>query len=369
MRVAIVQDWLIVNGGAEKVLAQLVALYPYADIFALIDFLKPDDRQQIVQGKYATTSYFQKIPFAKHFYRYFLPLFPHAIESLDLSNYDLIISSSYAVAKGVKKHKNQMHICYCHSPIRYAWDLEDTYLHDVNVLKKWLAKYTLAYIRKWDLKTLNSVDYFIANSKYIQERIQRIYQRDATVIYPPVDLKAFEPNSDKENYYFTTARLVGYKKTDLIVKAFAKLPHLKLVVAGEGPDLDWLKSIATSNVIFTGYLEKAALVTYMQKSKAFVLAAVEDFGISALEAQSCATPVIALRKGGYLETVVENKTGVFFDEQSEEAIAQCIKAFDEGHRHFELIDFAQNVEQYSADVFKQKMAHFIAEKLESNAKF
>ncbi|MBL7882965.1 MAG: glycosyltransferase, partial [Bacteroidia bacterium] len=232
MKVALVQDWFVVNGGAEKVVKEIIELYPDCDVFSLVDFLNDKDREFILKGKKAKTSFIQKMPFSKKLYRNYLPLFPKAIESLDFTKYDLIISSSYAVAKGIKKNKNQIHICYCHSPIRYAWDLEDEYFKKTPFLKRIIIKRVLNYIRKWDVKTSERVDLFIANSNYIAERIKRIYNRDAVVIYPPIDTVNFKPNKEKDNYYFTSNRMVSYKKTDLIVRAFNQLPHLKLIVSG-----------------------------------------------------------------------------------------------------------------------------------------
>lgn len=351
MKVAIVQDWFVVNGGAEKVVKELVALYPNADVYGLIDFLSEEDRQDIVAGKKITTSFLQHFPYAKQNYRNWLLLFPLAIESLDLSAYDVIISSSYAVAKGVKKLPHQLHICYCHSPIRYAWDLQDEYLSHLGNVKKWLAKPILAYIRYWDIKTLNRVDVFLANSKYIADRIKRIYKRDAQVVYPPINIEEYVGTLTKKEYYFTSARLVAYKKIDLIIKAFNQMPHLKLVVGGNGPDLVKLKQLANHNISFTGFLPKAELTKYMQESKAFILAANEDFGITSIEAQSCYTPVIALKMGGYLETVVENKTGFFFDEQTAESIKSCVLQFEQLDFDLNPAFFKKNITMFSRSNF------------------
>ena len=362
MKIALVQDWFVVNGGAEKIVKELVTLYPNAEVFGLVDFLNDQDRKDVLNGKRAKTSFLQQLPFAAKGYRNFLPLFPKAIEGLDLSEFDLIISSSYSVAKGLKREKGkQLHICYCHSPIRYAWDLEREYLSHLSGLKKWIAKLTLAYIRKWDISTLDRVDFFIANSNFIAERIKRIYGRDAAVIYPPVDTSSFIPVLVKEEYYFTSARMVAYKKLDLIVKAFEELPHLKLVVSGDGPEFEKLKKMATPNVVFTGFLTKNDLVTKMQRAKAFILAAEEDFGITSLEAQACATPVIALRKGGYLETVLEGKTGCFFDEQNSKAITEAVVDFEQKNWNFKLEDFTNQVNRFSTVKFNQAISALIEE--------
>lgn len=359
MKVALVQDWFVVNGGAEKVFREFVNLYPEADVFALVDFLNERDRTDILCGKRVTTTWIQKLPNAEKSFRNFLVLFPHAIRSLDLSSYDLIISSSYAVAKGIRKRGNQIHICYCHSPIRYAWDLRESYLSRLGPIKRSLAGWMLDHVSKWDLKTNASVDHYIANSRNVEERIQRIYGRPSTVIYPPVDTAAFQPQPNKGDYYFTSLRVVPYKRLDLIVDAFGQLPDRKLIVAGDGPALAKIKANAPTNVSFVGFVDKPALVEYMQKAKAFILAAEEDFGITSLEAQSCLTPVIALRKGGYLETVVDEKTGVFFDEQTVESLLGAIRKFEARAIPFETNEFHKNVRGFSPDRFRQEIKNFI----------
>jgi glycosyltransferase involved in cell wall biosynthesis len=363
MKLALVQDWFAVNGGAEKVVRELVDMYPEADIFSLVDFLNDSDRQEILKGKKSTSSYLQHFPFAREHFRNYLPLFPNAIESLDLSGYELIISSSYSVAKGVKKEKGQIHICYCHSPVRYAWDLRKEYLAGLSLPKKILSAITLAYIRKWDLGTSKRVDLFIANSKNVAERIKRIYNRDSVVIYPPVDTASFSPDENKGDYYFTTLRVVPYKRLDLIIDTFNQLPDKKLIVAGEGPALEKLKKKAGSNISFAGFLSKNELVGLMQKARAFILAAEEDFGITSLEAQSCCTPVIAYRKGGYLETVVEGKTGVFFDHQTTDSLRNAIIGFENSGIRFRKEDFIANVEHFTTARFRREFKKTVDEYL------
>lgn len=346
MKVAVVQDWLVVNGGAEKVLKEIINHFGEVDVFSLIDFLSEDDRKEILGGRETKTSFIQLLPNARNIYRYYLALFPLAIESFDFTGYDLIISSSYAVSKGVKKaNKKQIHICYCHSPIRYAWDLEDEYLEGFSGFKRWLAKLILAYIRRWDLKTLDRVDLFLANSKNVAERISRIYKKDSIVLYPPVSTEKFVPNENKDNYYFTSARLVKYKRVDLMVQAFNELPDLELIIAGDGPELNVLKKNAKKNIKFVGYLNQNELIKYTQKAKWFILAANEDFGITSVESQSCLTPVIALEKGGYLETVVNDKTGVFFKEQNYNDLKKVI--LSNQFNVFKNTDFEANVSKFS----------------------
>jgi len=328
MRVAIIHDWLVTNAGAEKVLKDILELYPNADIFSIVDFLNKKDREAVLNGKEAKTTFIQNLPFAKKHFRNYLPLFPKAIESLNLSGYDLIISSSWAFAKGVKKQKGQTHICYCHTPIRYAWDLYDEYTSNLKQPKKFLVEKSLAYIKKWDIKSLDRVDYFVANSNFVKRRIKNIYNRDADVIYPPVNIEKFTLFEQKEDFYLTASRLVPYKKTKLIVEAFNKMPHKKLVVIGDGEELEGIKAIAKDNVTIMGYQEDSILVNFMQRAKAFVYAAIEDFGIVPVEAMACGTPVVALNKGGVAESVIDGVSGVLFENQTTNDIILAIKKFE-----------------------------------------
>ena len=328
MKIAIVHDWLVTDAGAEKVLKSILDIYPDADLFSLVDFLDDKDRQSILGTKVVRTSYIQKLPFAKNHFRNYLPLFPNAIESFDLSSYDLIISSSWAVAKGVKKNADQLHVCYCHTPIRYAWDLHDEYTKNLPWLKRLLVQNILKYIRNWDLTTVDRVDYFIANSKFVQERIERIYHRKSTVIYPPVNVNTFTLYEKKEDFYLTASRLVPYKKTKLIVEAFNKMPDKKLVVIGSGEEYDTIKKIALDNIKVLGYQSDERLISAMQRAKAFVYAAIEDFGIVPIEAMSCGTPVIALNKGGTKETAIHKVTGVHFEEQTQQSIIDAVAYFE-----------------------------------------
>ncbi len=357
MKVAIIHDWLVTNAGAEKVLRSIVNLYPDADIFSLVDFLSSDERNTIIDGRKVHTSFIQNLPCAKNHFRHYLPFFPIAIESFDLSSYDLIISSSWAVAKGVKKTQNQIHICYCHTPIRYAWDLYDEYTKDLLWPKKIFVQNILKYIRKWDIETLDRVDYFIANSQFVQERIKRIYNRNSIVIYPPVDISSFSLYEEKEDFYFTASRLVPYKKTKLIVEAFNKMPDKLLVVIGSGEELTSIQKIAGSNIKVLGYQPDNVLIEKMQKAKAFVYAAVEDFGIIPIEAMSCGTPVIALNKGGTKETIVDKVTGIHFDEQTTKSIINAVE-------QFEKIDFDPHRIRHEATKythFEEQLHEFITE--------
>lgn len=327
-KIAVVHDWLVTDAGAEKVLKSIVELYPNADIFSLVDFLDDTSRKEVLRGKYAKTSFIQNLPYAEKYFRNYLPLFPKAIESIDLTGYDLIISSSWAVAKGVLKNDKQIHICYCHTPVRYAWDLYDEYTKNLSGIKKILVIWTLKRLRKWDLSTVDRVDYFIANSKFVSERIKRTYNRTSIVIYPPIDINKFSLCTSKENFYVTASRLVPYKKTKLIVEAFNEMSDKKLIVIGDGEEYKEIKKIAKKNISVLGFCKDKTLIETMQRASAFVYGAVEDFGIVPIEAMACGTPVIALDEGGTSETIVNKVNGLHFKRQRKEDICAAIIEFE-----------------------------------------
>ena len=362
MKIAIIHDWLVVNGGAEKTLKEILNLFPNSDLFSLVNFLDEKDKKEIIGDKPVTTSFIQNLPFAKKYFRYYLPLFPKAIESFDLSDYNVIISSSWAFAKGVKKTNNQLHISYCYTPIRYAWDMYKEYTENLNYLKKFFVKQTLKYIRKWDLENSKKVDYFIAISEFIRERIKRIYNRDSVVIYPPVDTMKFELYEDKEDFYLTVSRLVGYKKTKLIVEAFNKMPDKQLIVIGKGEEYKKIKRIAKANIKVLGYQPYNVVLNYMQRAKGFVYAAIEDFGIVLVEAMACGTPVIALGRGGANE-IVNSKVGIKFNNQTVEDIIKAVESFE--NRRFNYKVIRKESLKYDKENFKKSFLNFIKEKIKN----
>ncbi|MBQ4801407.1 glycosyltransferase family 4 protein [Aquimarina sp. MMG015] len=363
MKKALVHDWYYVNGGAEKVIHSINNIWDDFDHFALIDFLTKEDREFILKNKDVTTSFVQNLPTAKRNHRKFLQFFPYAIEQFDLKDYDVIISSSASIAKGVLTNQSQLHICYCHSPMRYAWDFYHQYLEEANLKKGFkgiYAKYVLHKIRVWDIINSNRVDHFIANSKYIANRIKKVYNRDSTVIYPPVDINKFSLKKDKDDFYFTASRMVSYKKIDLIVRSFNEMPNKKLIVAGDGPDFVKIKKIAKSNIELKGFVSEEELTNLMQNAKAFVFAAEEDFGIIPVEAQACGTPVIGLNRGGLKETVVEMRTGVFFDNQEVKDIVQAVEKFEQNDFDSNLI--RSHASKFSKERFEKEMKEFVEEK-------
>lgn len=364
--VAIVHDWLTEPGGAEKVLQQLLMIYPQADIFTVVDFLAEKHRNELLNGRKTTTSFIQGLPFSRRHYRSYLPIMPLAIEQHDLSKYNLVISSSYAVAKGIITGPDQVHISYVHSPMRYAWDLQHQYLRESGLsrggVKGWLAKWFLHKIRLWDYRTAHGVDHYISNSSFISKRIKKIYGKESTVIYPPVDTSGFSFCPDKEDYYLTASRMVPYKRIDLIVEAFAQMPDKKLVVIGDGPEMEKIKAKASSNIQIMGYQPYEVLKEHMQKAKAFVFAAEEDFGITPVEAQACGTAVIAFGKGGALETVIasgNDQTGVFFEVQTVDSLKAAVEKFHHEANKIKPEACRKNAERFSPERFRHEIEGFV----------
>ncbi|MDX1917524.1 MAG: glycosyltransferase family 4 protein [Candidatus Caenarcaniphilales bacterium] len=366
LKVAIVHEWLVDYSGSERVLEQIINLYPQADLFSVVEFL-PHELKYFIKDKKVQTTFIQNLPGAKKNYRNYLPLMPLAIEQLDLSAYDLVLSSAHAVSKGVLTGPNQIHISYIHSPMRYAWDLQHQYLTESGLskgLKGMIARLILHYMRLWDLRTVPSIDHLISNSDFIRKRIEKIYRRSAEVIYPPVNLSAFELKEEKEDFYLTASRFVPYKKIDLIVSAFNRMPEKKLIVIGDGPDFAKIKGVAGSNVELLGFQTRSVLCDHMQRAKAFVFAAEEDFGITPVEAQACGTPVIAFGRGGSLETVcgqrgIDQPTGIFFYEQTEEALIDAIKLFEKEHKLYSPTNCRKHAENFSEESFRDRYRKFV----------
>lgn len=367
-KISLVHEWLLSYAGSEQVSSAILHAFPEAELFSVVDFLTEEQRKNFL-GKHATTSFIQKLPKAKKYYQKYLPLMPLAIEQLDLSEADIIISSAHSVAKGVITGPDQLHISYVHSPIRYAWDLQHQYLRESGLntgVKGWLAKWFLHKIRIWDYRTAHGVDHFIANSQYIARRIKKVYGREASVIYPPVDVENFEVNNEKQDYYFTASRMVPYKRIDLIVEAFSQMPDKKLIVIGDGPEMKKIQSKVKDNITLLGYQPFSVLKEHMQNTKAFVFAAEEDFGIIPVEAQACGTPVIAFGKGGALETVrpvgIENPTGIFFKQQTVTSLQDAIDEFEKTQSLFTPNACRENAERFSRARFDQEFRNFVEEK-------
>jgi len=361
VRTAIACDWLVTQGGGERTVQAISEACP-APIHTLM--YRPDACSKMFSHVPAIhSSFIQKLPFAKNKYRNYLPLFPLAMEQFDLSDYDVILSVSHAVAKGVLTNFRQLHLCYCFTPMRYAWDLTHQYLDELKGARSLAAKLSLHYLRNWDIASLNRVDHFATLSHYVAKRIQKIYGREATVIYPPVAIDGIPYEENKEEFYLTASRMVPYKRIDLIVEAFSHFPHKKLLVLGEGPEFAKIKGKASANVQFLGWRSDQELRSLMGKAKGFIFAAEEDFGIVVVEAQAAGTPVIAYGQGASLETVVKDKTGLFFEEQTVRSLCDAITEFEK--RKFNPQEIRRHAQQFCESRFKQEFTQFVKEKSEA----
>lgn len=345
----------------------MIRVFPEADIYSLIDNL-PEGERGFLQGKKVHTSVIQKLPFGKRFYRHYLPIMPFVIEQFDLSSYDIVISSSYAVAKGVITGPNQLHVSYIHSPVRFAWDLQHQYLRESNLttgLKSLIVRWTLHKLRLWDVRTAAGVDRILTNSFFVKRRIEKVYRRSSEVIYPPVDTTGFDLHRDKEPFYVTASRMVPYKKIDMIVEAFSAMPDKKLIVIGDGPDFAKIKAKAGPNVTLMGHQPFSVLKDHMQRAQAFIFAAQEDFGIVPVEAQACGTPVIAYGRGGVLETVRglgrPNPTGVFFNEQTDDSLISAVETFEANRHLFDPERIHNQAQVFSRERFCREFADYVHE--------
>ncbi|MEN6461383.1 MAG: glycosyltransferase family 4 protein [Syntrophomonas sp.] len=366
IKTALVHDWLVSMGGAEKCLEVFCDLFPDAPLYTIVYAPETANKMGIPENKVCASS-LQKIRNIQKRYRKFLPLFPYAIEQFNLDDYDVILSDSHCVAKGVLTRADQLHICYCHTPVRYAWDLTHRYLRENEMqkgLKSTLARSALHYLRIWDVQTASRVDYFIANSYYTAARIWHCYRREAKVIYPPVNIDRFNIQSKKGDYFLFFSRLVPYKKADLVIKTFNQL-GLPLKVLGDGPQLDQCRKLAGPNIEIMGYQDDGVVVESMNQARALVFAAEEDFGIVPIEAQACGTPVIAYGRGGALETVVpadgsnwDTCTGMFFNQQTEASLAEKIKAFVKWENKFNPNVLRKNAERFNRERFKKEIEDF-----------
>ena len=363
MKVAIIHDWLDKKYGAEEVLEQILTLYPSADLFTLVDFL-PNQQRKFLENRKITTSFLQKIPFAKKHFRKLLPLFPIAIEQFDLRDYKLIISSSHAVAKGVIIHPYQTHICYMNSQMRYVWDMQAQYLEQAKfgTIKNILSRKILHKMRIWEVSSSHRVDSFISNSQYSSLRLKKTLGRKSKVIYPPVDIEYFGLNTKetqhKKEYYFTASRLVGYKNVNIIVKAFNQMPDKKLYIAGDGEERKSLSKTANKNITFLGRLNKEELRIHYQNSKAFIYAAIEDFGIVMVESLASGTPVIAYNRGGAAEIITDN-TGILFNNISAKDIIDSINNFENSSKNYTNKKCKNRAKDFSIELFKEKLLEHI----------
>ncbi len=365
MKIALMHDWLLVNAGSEKVVKELLTLFEQDEVtvYTLFFKLSPQDRASILGKRSVKTSWLQYFPYVERYFKWLLPILPLFSNQLRPGKADLYFTSSHAVAKGFIGSKGITHVCYCHTPMRYAWYQHEDYANDLNWLKRNLLRFVIRFIRQWDLKTAQRVDYFIANSEHIRTQIQQIYHRDARVIYPPVQVEKFSLNTKPRNdFYLAVGRLVSYKKMDVVVQAFLQMPQHKLVLIGDGMEVNEIQRLIAghSNIVYLGYQHDDELILYMQNAKACIFAAKEDFGITCVEAQSTGTPVLAFNYGGYKETVIEGETGYFFDEQNIGAIKAAVAKFEEAP----LTDFTgirENALRFSATRFRDEIKDYLNE--------
>ncbi|MEM9219370.1 MAG: glycosyltransferase [Cyanobacteria bacterium P01_F01_bin.150] len=363
MKTAIIHEWLVKHAGSERVVEQMLMAYPNADLFSLVDFLEGPLRS-FIQNKPVNTSFIQHLPFARSHFRQYLPFMPLAIEQFDLSDYDLVLSSHHAVTKGVITRADQLHISYVHTPIRYGWDLQHQYLNSIDkvngtwTVRSLLTRIILHYLRLWDVACANRVDAFLANSQYVARRVWKTYRRSAQVIYPPVLVDRFKPQRQRDDFYFVLSRFVPYKRVDIIVSAFTQL-DLPLIVVGDGPEQSRIQQLAGPNVTLLPPQPEEVVADYMNRCKAFVYAAEEDFGIAPVEAQAAGAPVIAYGKGGVLETVIPGKTGILFDHQTPESVMAAVQTVESGQVIFASDLICDNAARFGPDRFQRELSRFV----------
>jgi glycosyltransferase involved in cell wall biosynthesis len=364
MKVAFVHDWFNANGGAEKVAGEILDIFADDDVtvYALFNKFGPEAEQTILKGRKVVVTPLQYVPYISKFYRYFFPFMPWLMSRVHLSGYDLIVSTSHAVAKGYSSDGVTPSICYCHTPLRPIWDMYDDYAAQMKWGGSLVYRRFVQWLRRWDKGTADRVGYFIANSGHIAQRIARSYERESVVVYPPVRTTKFELNEQKrKEYYMCPGRFVPYKKIDLVIRAFKKMPDKRLVLLGEGWGESGFAKLADgcSNIEWLGYKEDEEMIKYMQEAKACIFAAKEDFGIMCVESQACGTPVIALDYGGYKETVVDGKTGYLFAEQTEEAIIAAVTKMD-AQPLTDYVGIRNNALRFSDARFKEEFKNFVS---------
>jgi glycosyltransferase involved in cell wall biosynthesis len=363
MKIAIVHDFLNQYGGAERCVEALHEVFPVAPVYTSIYLA--EIMPQIFGRMTVRTSFMQKLPFKANHFKKYLMLYPKAMESFDLGEFDVILSSSSAFAKGVRKRKGALHISYCYSPMRFVWDRENYIAKEkFGSLTTRLLPYCLNSLRKWDLRTNDSVDEFIAIAENISDRIRKCYDRDSAVIYPPVNTHIFKIDRNPQDYFLLVSRLNAYKRIDLVIEAFNKL-KLPLKIVGDGPCREWLQGMSQPNIEFTGRVGEQQLISLYEKCRAFIFPGEEDFGIAPVEAQAAGRPVIAFGARGALETVIEGVTGVFFKEPNAASLAAAVNDFVGRESGFDPEKIRLNALRFDKEVFKRNIREFIEKKIES----
>jgi glycosyltransferase involved in cell wall biosynthesis len=362
MKTAIVHYWLVNMRGGEKVLEALLEIFPDADIYTHV--YNPENVSEIIRSHNVYTTYINRLPLAKKFYQKYMPLMPGALEELNLNDYDLVISSESGPAKGIVPNPDAFHICYCHSPMRYLWDMYHEYFREAGPLVRFFMKRLIPGLRLWDIMSANMVDHFIANSSYVAKRIQRYYGRGADIVYPPVDIKKYISIERRpENFYLFFGQMTGYKRADIAIDACIKSGR-RLVLIGAGTDKKTLRKYRNNSLIhFAGKVTDEDAAAYLSRARALIFPGIEDFGIIPVEAQAAGCPVIGYRKGGALDTVKENVTGIFFNEQTSKSLIEALDFFESKSEDFwDREAFIHHIRQFSKEVFIGKMSQIIAER-------
>ncbi|MBT9550773.1 MAG: glycosyltransferase [Hydrogenophaga sp.] len=360
MKVAIVHYWWLSNRGGEAVVAAIAELYPEADLYVHVcdEALVRKTLGEGFKGLVVTT-FIARLPGAAKHYQKYLPLMPVALEQLDLSAYDLVISSESGPAKGVITRPDALHVCYCHSPMRYVWDMYPAYLQGAGRVVRALFPWVAHWLRVWDRASADRVDHFVANSSFVASRIRKFYRRDAEVVYPPVNVTSFDHRRERGDFYLCLGQLVPYKRADMVVEVFNRL-GLPLVVIGEGELLDRLKAIAAPNVQLMGRQAFSVVKDKLETCKALVFPGLEDFGIVPVEAMASGAPVIAYGKGGALDTIVHGKTGILFDEQSNSALEAAIRACEAGQHRFDVEALREHAAGFDKAIFQRRFLEAVA---------
>ena len=357
MKIAIIHYWLVTMRGGEKVLESLCELFPEADIYTHV--YQPENISPVIRKHRIRTTVIHKIPFIENWYHKALPLMPLALEQLDLSEYDLIISSESGPAKGVIVSPDSIHICYCHTPMRYLWDMYHLYRNQAGWLTATLIPFLTHYLRLWDVSSAARVDYFIANSEYVKKRIEKCYRRTSEIIHPPVDIEKFSiSNEPPEDFYLVAGQLVCYKRVDVAVQAF-NLMKKKLIVIGGGPEKENLKKLAGPTVQILGYQTAENMRSYYSRCRALIFPGIEDFGIVPVEVMASGRPVLAMRAGGAMETVKEGVTGLFFDKQEPESIMNAVKEYEACCADFSPDKIRHHAQKFERDIFQKKIMQLI----------
>lgn len=361
MKVAIVHYWLVTMRGGEKVLEELCKMFPEADIYTNV-YNPAKISNEIKKHKIFTTKV-NNFPMAKKLYQKYMPFMPKALMELNLTNYDLIISSESGPAKGICPAPNAFHICYCHTPMRYLWDMYHDYFRKSNPVVKFFMKKMIPGLRQWDVMSSNLVDHFIANSSFVAKRINRYYNRQADVVFPPCNIEKYINNPrNPQDFYLFFGQLVGYKRADLAIEACIKA-NKKIVVIGDGKSKEAKKYEKSGLVTFTGRISDEQVAQYLSQAKALLFPGIEDFGIIPVEANSAGCPVLAYRKGGAIDSIKENETGLFFDEQTVESLVDCINQFEKQENNFtNRENYKKHVQQFSNENFVKKIQKIVDER-------